>query len=157
MLAVSSDRAPPLNGASVSRRPPPAVFLSLAAALLLGACAGPPSQPAEEAADWSRAETLDVRLVDDRFEPSELVLRQSEPYRLRLANRGKELHEFTAPAFFRAARVHERARVLAQGSEVVVHPGETREVELVAPAAGTYNLFCADHDWAGMTGRIVVR
>ena len=157
MLVASSKRLPPRNGASPRSRSLPVVVLSLAAALLLSGCAGAPAPPAEEAADWSRAETLDVRLVDDRFEPSELEFRQSQPYRLRLANRGKELHEFTAPAFFRAARVRDRARVLAQGGEVVVQPGETREVELIAPAAGTYELRCADHDWAGMTGRIVVR
>jgi plastocyanin len=129
-----------------------------AAVLLLGGCAGDAATGgATDGVDWSHAETLVVRLAEYRFEPAEVTLRYGQPYRLRLENTGKEMHEFTAPAFFRAARVRDASRVLAFGDDVVVQPGETRDVELVAPAPGTYKLTCADHDWAGMIGRIVVR
>jgi uncharacterized cupredoxin-like copper-binding protein len=128
-----------------------------AALLLLAACAAGIERDAGPTADWARAEPVAVRLLDYRFEPAEIVLEHGKLYRLRLENPGKEQHEFTAPAFFAAARVRDAARVLSHGGDVVVAPRTTREVELVAPPAGSYELICADHDWAGMTGRIVVR
>jgi uncharacterized cupredoxin-like copper-binding protein len=103
------------------------------------------------------ADDVVVRLVDDRFEPAELVLEHGKSYRLRLENRGRELHEFKAAAFFGAAKIENRAVLTPDGSEVVLQPGQTKEVELVAPAPGSYELSCPDHDWDGMIGKIVVR
>ena len=104
------------------------------------------------------ADDVVVRLVDDQFEPAEIVLEHGKSYRLRLVNAGKELHEFNAPAFFRAAQVKDGASALTpNGAEVVLQPGQTAELELVAPAPGSYQLTCPDHDWEGMVGTIVVR
>jgi uncharacterized cupredoxin-like copper-binding protein len=43
-----------------------------------------------------------------------------------------------------------------EGKEVVVQPGATADVYLVPLKPGTYRLICADHDWDGMVGQIVV-
>jgi uncharacterized cupredoxin-like copper-binding protein len=124
--------------------------------LLLGACAN--ADRGGPDVDWSRADEVDVRLVDFRFEPPEIVLEHGKPYRLHLENVGQQLHEFTAPGFFTAARVRDADTVLSrERPEVVVEPGRSRDVDLVAPGPGTYDLFCADHREAGMRGRIVVR
>ena len=103
------------------------------------------------------ADVVEVRMVDDRFEPAEIVLEHGKAYRLHLVNAGKDMHEFAAPAFFAAAQVKDAATVLDQGKEVVLQTGQTRDVELVAPAPGTYELTCPDHDWDDMVGKIVVR
>ena len=49
------------------------------------------------ATDWSKAETVTVVTTEYGFEPNRLTFRAGVPYRLHLENRGKELHEFTAP------------------------------------------------------------
>jgi uncharacterized cupredoxin-like copper-binding protein len=135
--------------------------------LMLSGCAdvvgentGAPSAPSLAplpGVDWSQAEVVVVRLIDYRFEPADLTLQHGKVYRLRLENVGRYLHEFTAPQFFDTATVRDAEHVLAFGQEVVVQPGEARDVDVVAPEPGTYELRCADHDWAGMIGRIIVR
>ena len=105
---------------------------------------------------WDGAETLTVVMVDNRFEPDRLTFHAGRVYALRLENRGKEMHEFTAPGFLKAATVRDR-RVLANGgTDIVVQPGKTVRVLLIAPARGQYGLTCADHDWDGMAGTITV-
>jgi plastocyanin len=38
----------------------------------------------------------------------------------------------------------------------VMQPGETKDIFLTAHRPGTYDLLCADHDWAGLVGSITV-
>ena len=42
------------------------------------------------------------------------------------------------------------------GTDVVVQPGKSVRVLLIAPSKGHYDLTCADHDWDGMVGKITV-
>jgi uncharacterized cupredoxin-like copper-binding protein len=121
----------------------------LSAAALLLAAAAP-------AVDWSRAEPVTVVMVDDSFVPDRVTLRHGVPYAFYLENRGKELHEFTAPEFFSDAVVREPALLSNEGKEIVVQPGEGMLVELMPVTPGTFRLYCADHDWDGMVGEIVV-
>lgn len=100
---------------------------------------------------------MTVLMVDDRFEPDHLTFEHGMPYRLHLDNRGKDLHEFTAPEFLAAALVRDPGQLANQGKEVVVQPGEATDVYLVPLRAGTYHLTCADHDWDGMVGDITVK
>jgi uncharacterized cupredoxin-like copper-binding protein len=110
----------------------------------------------QPAADWTKAQQLDVLMVDDRFVPDHLTFRHGVPYRMVLRNSGKDLHEFTAPAFF-ADTVLRDPSVLAQNQkEVVVQPGTEISVYLMPVKAGTFELVCANHDWDGMVGQIVV-
>jgi uncharacterized cupredoxin-like copper-binding protein len=120
----------------------PAVLLLLAAA---------PS------VDWSKARPMTVVMVDDRFQPDHLTFEHSLPYRLHLDNRGKDLHEFTAPEFFAAALVRNPGQLANGGREVVVQPGESADVFLEPLKPGTYHLTCADHDWDGMVGDITIK
>lgn len=111
---------------------------------------------AQPEVDWSKAEPISLLMVDDRFVPDRLTFRHGLPYQLHLENHGKDLHEFTAPEFLADAVVRD-PRVLANdGKEVVVQPGQVVTVYLVPMRAGTFRLFCADHDWDGMVGEIVV-
>lgn len=112
---------------------------------------------AASAADrWVGAETLTVVMVDNRFEPDRLTFQAGKVYALRLENRGKEMHEFTAPGFLKAATVRDRRMLVNGGTDIVVQPGQTVRILLIAPAKGHYDLTCADHDWDGMVGTITV-
>jgi uncharacterized cupredoxin-like copper-binding protein len=124
----------------------------LAAALVSSAeaAATPPSM------DWSKATVLTVVMMEYGFTPNRLRLTRNLPYRLHLENRGRELHEFTAPEFFKAVAVRNPEVLILDGREVVLHPGEQKDVFLVPQRPGHFSLACADHDWAGMTGDITI-
>jgi uncharacterized cupredoxin-like copper-binding protein len=122
----------------------------LLGALLLAAAAAQPG------IDWSQAKPVTVLMVDDSFEPDRLNLLHGLPYRLHMENHGRDLHEFTAPEFLANATVRNPDVLANEGTEVVVHPGQMVDVFLVPTKAGRYRLTCADHDWDGMVGEIVV-
>ena len=92
-----------------------------------------------------------------RFSPDRLVFARGVTYRLHLENHGKETHEFTAPEFFKAVEIDAPGVLNADRTEIVLQPGETKELRFVAKQAGHYQLRCSDHDWAGMTGQIIVK
>jgi uncharacterized cupredoxin-like copper-binding protein len=105
---------------------------------------------------WAHAETLTVVMVDNRFQPDHITFHAGQVYALHLENHGKEMHEFTASAFLKAATIRDKALLANGGTDVVVQPGESTEILLIAPAKGHYDLICADHDWDGMVGSIAV-
>jgi uncharacterized cupredoxin-like copper-binding protein len=105
---------------------------------------------------WLHAEPLTVVMLDNRFEPDHIVLHTGRPYELRLENHGKEMHEFTAPAFLRAATIRDKHLLSNAGTDIVVQAGKSATVVLIAPGKGQYDLSCADHDWDGMAGGITV-
>jgi uncharacterized cupredoxin-like copper-binding protein len=108
------------------------------------------------AADTPSWTTVSLVLTEYRFTPPRLRFRQGQRYRLVLTNGGKELHEFTAFTFLGDVVVA-NPDVLAVGTrEIVLHPRERKELRFIASRRGRYPLTCADHDWAGMVGEIVV-
>ena len=111
---------------------------------------------AHAAALQPKAEPMTVVMVDNRFEPDHLVFHAGKTYDLLLENHGSELHEFTAPAFLKAATIKDKNLLANGGTDIVVQPGQSVHVLLVAPPKGPYDLTCADHDWDGMVGNIVV-
>ncbi len=103
-----------------------------------------------------RPVTVDVVMVDDKFEPDRLNFKQDVRYRLRVENRGKDTHEFTAPTFFASAAIEQPGTLNREHSEIVVQPGDATDVVLTPLHRGTYDLRCSDHDWDGMVGGITV-
>jgi uncharacterized cupredoxin-like copper-binding protein len=101
--------------------------------------------------------TVSVTMIDYKFEPDHLVFQHGVHYRLHLENHGKDTHEFTAPVFFATAKIDNPDALNRERSEIVVQPGETKDVFLTPGRPGTYDLRCADHDWNGMTGGITVQ
>ena len=109
------------------------------------------------AADSARStEPLTVVMLEYRFVPNHIVLKVGQRYELHMENRGVEMHEFTAPAFLRAAIIPDKHLLSNGGTDIVVPAGQSVTVILTAPAKGQYDLICADHDWEGMTGTITV-
>jgi len=99
---------------------------------------------------------LDVVMIDYRFVPDHLTFRHELHYRLHLENHGKETHEFTAPIFFASAKIDNPGILNRERSEIVVQPGEAKDLFLTPGNPGTYDLRCSDHDWDGMAGGITV-
>ena len=90
------------------------------------------------------------------FEPANLVFRRGVVYRLRLDNRGKETHEFTAPDFFKAIDLRDPGVLNADRTELITQPGRHKDFYFVARQPGSFKLRCSDHDWAGMVGSITI-
>jgi uncharacterized cupredoxin-like copper-binding protein len=84
------------------------------------------------------------------------VFKRGVAYRLHIDNRGSEMHEFTAPEFFKDAEIRDPAVLNADRTEIEIPPGKAKDLEFVAQRAGRYKLRCSDHDWAGMIGEITV-
>jgi len=113
--------------------------------------------PAAVAADWSKAQPVTVLASEYEFSPSHLTFEHGVAYRLHIENRGKEMHEFTAPEFFHWAEIRDPSVVNADKTEIEIPPGKAKDLYFVPMKAGQYKLRCSDHDWAGMTGAITVK
>ena len=107
-------------------------------------------------ADSSNAVVVRLVAADYRFEPSELTFRVGTAYQLQVENHGKDMHELTAPAFFEAVELKNPEVLNPERTELVLQPGEQKDVYFTAKRAGRYPYICADHDWAGMIGVMVV-
>jgi plastocyanin len=112
-----------------------------------------PAAAAAQPPDWAHAQRVEVKLSSFDFTPSTIHLRAGRPVVLHLVNTASGGHDFTAPAFFAAARVRNPA---GKGS-IEVRGHQSVDVALV-PKAGHYPLKCshAFHKTFGMTGQIVV-
>ncbi|MGB6502721.1 MAG: cupredoxin domain-containing protein [Xanthobacteraceae bacterium] len=100
--------------------------------------------------------TVNMTMIDYKFEPDHLTLQHGVHYRLHLENHGKETHELTAPLFFATAKIDNPDVLNRERSEVVMQPGDVKDLFLSPGKPGTYDLRCADHDWNGMVGGITV-
>jgi uncharacterized cupredoxin-like copper-binding protein len=114
------------------------------------------AQPPAASVDWSHVRPMNVVMVDSKFVPDRLTFHHGTAYRLHLENQGKDMHEFTAPAFLAAAIVRNPALLANGGEEFVLQPGTSVDTDLVPLKPGRYPLTCADHDWANMVGEITV-
>jgi plastocyanin len=108
------------------------------------------------AASHSESQTVNLTMIDYRFIPDHLIFERDVHFRLHLENHGKETHELTAPTFFATAIIDNPEALNHERTEIVMQPGETKDIFLTARRPGTYDLLCADHDWAGMVGGITV-
>jgi plastocyanin len=117
--------------------------------LLLVAAPAAPAQTAPQ--------ILDVQLTSFDFAPAEIRLRAGTPVVLRLTNAGRGGHNFSAPAFFRAASIAPGQNVPVRGGAIEVPSRQTVTVRLT-PARGNYPLRCTHtlHTAFGMRGRIIV-
>jgi uncharacterized cupredoxin-like copper-binding protein len=99
---------------------------------------------------------ITVVMVDYKFEPDHLTFRRDVHYQLHLENDGKETHEFTAPTFFATAKIDNPEVLNREHTEVLMQPGDQKDLFLTPLKPGTYDLRCEDHDWYGMVGGITV-
>lgn len=101
-----------------------------------------------------------VEIILDNFSygPEEISLKAGHPVTLRLVNRGSGGHDFSAPEFFKAAKVDAGSATAIKGGTVEVAKGASVSIRLV-PASGEYKLRCTHflHSSFGMKGRIIVK
>lgn len=128
--------------------------LLLLSVLLLAA---PHATVAAQEPEWRQSAEYDVLLEPFAYEPKILRLEAGRPVRLRFVNSGQTTLTFSAPGFFRAARVRGGDEEALRRGTLRLEPGERRTIVLV-PAAGRYRMRSANllHRLLGMTGRIVV-
>jgi len=100
---------------------------------------------------------LDLTMIDYKFMPNHLTFEHDVHYRLHLENHGKETHEVTAPTFFSTATIDNPAVLNREHTEVVMQPGDVKDMFLTPHKPGTYDLRCSDHDWNGMIAGITVQ
>lgn len=114
-------------------------------------------------ADWSKAETVNVTLNDFNFEPASLSFQSGNTYRLHLENKGQETHFFAAEGFFKAIVANWLEQ--SEGNlahpllrEIVLAPGESKDLTFIAVTKGTYDLHCSApfHEGMGMKGSITI-
>jgi uncharacterized cupredoxin-like copper-binding protein len=127
------------------------LFLTALAALALAA-------PSAAQPNWGQPARVTVSLSSFKFAPQTIRLRAGQPVILHLQNTGSGGHDFSAPAFFKAAAVRPQDAGKVEGGSVDVGGRESVDVALV-PRAGTYPLRCthAFHTMFGMKGSIVVQ
>ena len=109
-------------------------------------------------ADWGTAHEIDVHLSNFHFTPDKIQMQHGGAYRLHLTNEASGGHNFDAGTFFAAAQVDPSDQAKVKKGTIELKGGETVDIRLVAPAAGTYKLHCSHflHSSFGMTGEIVV-
>lgn len=147
---------------------PPALVLAHEAHTPRAAQAAlPPDQQPWGIAGEPRAvrRTIDIAMTDDmRFTPSVIEVREGETVRLRLRNRGKELHELV---------LGNRATIDEHAEQMKKHPtmehddpwmahvkaGQTGELVWHFNRPGDFDFACLvdDHYELGMAGRVHVR
>jgi len=120
------------------------IVLVLAVAAAVAATDIPPAQP------------VTVVAADYDFAPAKLRFKRGVAYRLHIENHGKEMHQFSAPAFFQSVELGDPQVLNADRTEIAVHPGEAKDLTFVPRQAGQFRLICPDHDWTGMIGEITV-
>jgi uncharacterized cupredoxin-like copper-binding protein len=115
------------------------------------------------AADWSRAQTVEVALSEFKYVPAAFRFRSGEPYRLRFVNRGVEPHDFTAEPFFKAIAVQKLATkdgdvAAPKLRSIGLNAGETKELFFVPIVPGRYSFDCDEplHALFGMNGEAVI-
>jgi plastocyanin len=123
--------------------------------LLLSLVVAPPLAAQEP--EWRQSADYDVLLEAFDIEPGEIRLAAGRPVRLRFVNSGQRALSFSAPAFFRAARIRSGAGDDLADGAFRLAAGERRTIVLV-PAAGRYSMRSSNllHRLFGMSGRIVV-
>jgi len=131
----------------------------LAMALLIASCSSTKvlRSPAPLDTDWSGAETVTVKLADFEFQPEHVALKVRRPIRLILVNTGSDIHDFSAPEFFSAV-MYRPGAVVGPDGRIEVAEGQSKEVDIVPIAEGSYDLECTEflHSLFGMTGKIEV-
>jgi uncharacterized cupredoxin-like copper-binding protein len=114
---------------------------------------------AAAAAAQAPATMVEVDVWNFKFDPDAITLRAGTPYVLHLVNKSGSRHDFTAKAFFAASTVAPEDRGAVIDGKVDLAPNQSRDLHLVAPAAGSYETRCSHvlHAHLGTKGNILVR
>jgi hypothetical protein len=107
--------------------------------------------------EWRTAREYEILLRPWDYDPPVIRLQAGRPVRLRFLNQGQATFSFSAPAFFRAARIRSGDAERVNDGHIRLAPGEVRTIALV-PAPGHYRARSGNliHRLLGMSARIIV-
>jgi uncharacterized cupredoxin-like copper-binding protein len=102
---------------------------------------------------------IEIHLSNFKFAPRNIVLNSGQPIVLNIINDAGGGHNFAAKQFFAAARVQPRSMAQIKNGVIEIPSHQSRQILLIAPAAGRYDLKCTHflHAGFGMKGSIIVR
>jgi len=83
---------------------------------------------------------IDLTMIDYKFVPDRLSFQHGVHYRLRLVNKGRQTHEFTAPVFFASAKIDNPNLLNREHTEILMQPGETKDLFLTPRCARNLRL-----------------
>ena len=108
---------------------------------------------------WSHTRPITISLSNFAYTPSTVMLERDVPYVLHFTNMASGGHDFVANTFFARARIMPADEAKVSDGEVELRRGESMDVHLIAPVAGTYRVHCTHfmHSMLGMNGKIVVQ
>jgi uncharacterized cupredoxin-like copper-binding protein len=116
-----------------------------------------------ETADWSRMETVTVKLSEHKFTPSTLTFKTGIPYKLQIKNVGSMKHYFVSEDFFKTIATR---KIQSSDGEmkapyftaIEIFPGREVDLYFVPVKKGRYSLVCTvpGHAELGMAGTIIV-
>lgn len=97
-----------------------------------------------EAADWSQARSVDIRIRQGRFDPPYLVMKQNQPHVLTLTNDDDEKQAFQARDFMTqvavgGVKVGQDQYILNCINVVVVPPHGTAELRIIPTVDGDFD------------------
>ena len=107
--------------------------------------------------EWRMAREYQVLMRPFAYDPSPIRLAAGRPVRLHFLNQGQASFSFSAPSFFRAARIRSGDANAIAGGHLRLAPGEEREI-VVVPAPGRYRARSGNliHRLLGMSTTIIV-
>ncbi len=117
-----------------------------------------------KSADWSKMETVTVKMSEFAFTPSTLTLKKGTPYKLQIKNDGKRKHYFVSEGFFKAIATR---KVQSTDGEIKapyfnaieVFPDRSIDLYFIPVKKGDYRLKCTikGHSELGMVGNIIIK
>ncbi|PZU10372.1 cupredoxin domain-containing protein [Sphingomonas sp.] len=130
-------------------------------ALALPAIALIAAPAAAQAPNWAKGTQITVTMTNKGYAPRRITMRQGAQYVLRLRNPSDRAHTFAAKEFFAQARISPRDQGLIPRNEVVLKPGRSATLHIVAPttpnALYTFKSTRIQDAASDFKGEIVVR
>ncbi len=108
----------------------------------IGQGAGTPVAPAATAETGAGMQEIKIVAKDNKFEPATYTAEAGKPLRITAINEGQNIHEVEVKGLM---------------PETKLTAGQSRNVEVAAPAAGTYRIYCEIHGDQGMEGELVIK
>lgn len=83
--------------------------------------------------NWTKGTAVSVTMTNHGFQPERIVMKQSATYILHFRNRSDRTHNFSAPTFFKIARVSPADQAWVSKNQVELRPGQAAIVHIIAP------------------------
>ena len=83
--------------------------------------------------NWTKGAAITITMTNHGFLPERIVMKQKATYILHFRNQSDRTHNFSAPTFFKIARVSPADQAWVTKNEVELRPGQAATVHIIAP------------------------